>query len=344
MYEEAIGVCEALRDRVATDSGVRRNLIDLYMKAGKYAAAERELTWLAENKPEAADVPATQGMVFMARGYMPQAAEQFGRAVKRDPDNPYLRLQSGQALAAIRRLDEADAELQKAHALAPDNVMIMMALAEFYVGARQRIGDAVTILEKAVRIDPNSAEARGKLGELYLYEQRIPEAERETAAASALQPEDGRLLCNLGIIMLHENREADAERILVEARERNATLPPPRYWLCLLYATQERVAEFNAEFQAFARMAPQFAQPLQMQAQALRTEAIRRRQFGQAFLWSEAMQAMAAGGRPAMAPGPVAPGGWQSPNGWQAPNAAAGNELEQAGEAVKAWWHKLTSG
>ena len=72
--------------------------------------------------------------------------------------------------------------------------MILMALAEFYYAVRQRATDALGLLEKAVRIDPNSAEARGRLGEVYLSQNRPVDAERETIAAVRLLPDDARLV------------------------------------------------------------------------------------------------------------------------------------------------------
>jgi tetratricopeptide (TPR) repeat protein len=246
----------------------------------------------------------------------------------------------------MRQFDEGEHALQQAVKLAPDNVMILMALAEFYCVVRQRVSDAVVLLEKAVRIDQNSAEARGKLGEVYLYQNQPAAAERETAAAVQLLPDDARLVGNLGIIVLQLNREAEAEKLLVRSRDLNPSLPQPRYALCLLYATQDRLAEFNAELQGLARLNPQIVPPLQMQAQALRMQAIQMRAQGFAFSWQQAMQALSGGwqSQPQM---PYAPQGPQPPGGLRFPGYPAGpgaiSELDQAGDALKAWWQKLTS-
>lgn len=346
MIPQAIAVCEALRDRVENDAGVRRNLVELYRQASRFGAAERELAWLEQREPSAVDVPAVQGMILIARGYLPQAAARFREAVNRDPTNPYLHFQLAQALANMRQIDEAEHALQQAAKLAPDNVMILMALADFHFSARQRVPEAVAVLEKAVKLDPNSAEARGKLGELYLNQNRLADAERETAAAVGLLPGDARLVGNLGMILLQLNREAEAEHLLKQARDLNPSLPPPRQVLCLLYATQDRAAEFNAELQGFARLVPAGVPMVQAQAQNFYQMAMQARARGMPFSWQQAMQALAAGApaqppMPYPAPVPHPPGGWGVPGYPPGPGGAA--DLEQAGEALKAWWQKLTS-
>jgi tetratricopeptide (TPR) repeat protein len=347
MSREAIAACEELRDRVPNDAGVRRTLVELYRQASQFGAAEHELAWLDKREPLAVDVAAMQGMILIARGYLPQAAERFREAVKRDPTNPYLYFQLAQAVSNMRQFDEVEHALQQAAKLAPDNVMILMALAEFYYGVRQRVTDAVGLLEKAVRIDPNSAEARGKLGEVYLYQNRPADAERETAAAVELLPDDARLVGNLGIIRLQLNREAEAEQLLVRSRDLNQSLPQPRYALCLLYAAQDRAVEFNTELQGLARLIPQMVQTVQMQAQALRAQAMQMRAQGFPFPWQQTLQALFGGGpsgqpqmpQPSQLPHPLE--GWEFPGYPARPGGIS--ELEQAGDSLKAWWQKLTS-
>jgi tetratricopeptide (TPR) repeat protein len=346
MSREAIAACEWLRDRVPNDAGVRRALVELYRQASQFGAAERELAWLDEREPRAVDIPAMQGMILISRGYMPQAADRFREAVKRDPTNPYLHFQLAQAVGNMRQFDEAEHALQQAAKLAPDNVMILMALAEFYCVVRQRVTDALALLEKAVRIDPNSAEARGKLGEVYLYQNRPADAERETAAAVELLPDDARLVGNLGIILLQLNREAEAEPLLERSRNLNPSLPQPRYMLCLLYATQDRVGDFNSELQGLARLTPQMVQPVQMQAQALRAQGMQMRAQGLPFPWQQVMHTLFGwqSGQPQMQHSPQAS---HPPSGWEFGGYAAGpggiSGLEQAGDTLKSWWQKLTS-
>lgn len=139
-------------------------------------------------------------------------------------------------LVAIRMFDEAEAEIQKAATLAPDNPMILMALADFSAGVGQRPADAAVLLEKEARIDPYSTEARGEARRNVLVPEQLAEVERQTAAALELLPDDARLLCDFGVILLYGNREA--ERVLIRARDLNPMLPQPRHWLCLLPAIQ----------------------------------------------------------------------------------------------------------
>jgi hypothetical protein len=135
--------------------------------------------------------------------------------------------------------------------------------------------------------------------------------------------------------------------LLKQARELNPSLPPPRQVLCLLYATQDRAAEFNAELQGFARLVPAGVPMVQAQAQNFYQMAMQARARGMPFSWQQAMQALAAGApqqqppMPYPAPVPHPPGAWGVPGYPPGPGGVA--DLEQAGEALKAWWQKLTS-
>jgi len=116
----------------------------------------------------------------------------------------------------------------------------------------------------------------------------------------------------------------------------------------VLYATQDRVAEFNSELQGFARLIPQMVQPVQMQAQALRDHAMQMRARGLPFPWQQAIQAFFFGsGQPGQPQVPHQPQSPYSQGGWHPPGYPAGpggvSELEQAGDMVKAWWQKLAS-
>jgi hypothetical protein len=83
--------------------------------------------------------------------------------------------------------------------------------------------------------------------------------------------------------------------------------------LGLIFALQERGLEYNEAVQGLQRIHPMLAQQLQMQAQAIRMQAIQARGAGraapwpQAQLWAQWQQMLQTGQQPA------APGGWRGP-------------------------------
>ncbi len=334
MFERAIEICQALRELAPGDSRVRRMLVSIYATTHKFGAAERELDWLRRREPRAADVAAQEGAIFQARGYMSQAAERYREAVNYDALNPWLHIQLAQALVSLRQFDEAEIAFRQASKLAPDDVWLLIALVEFYFAARARPADAISLLAKAVSIDPNSVEARGRLGELYAQQSRWADAERETTAAVALAPDDSRLLSNLGVAFLNGGREREAEQAFVRARDQNPSLPNPRMWLCILYATQMRDGDLYAEMQASSRyLPPQAMQLITMQVQFLRARAMELRQRNLPTDWPQIIGPLVG------AHGPDPMGGAQ---GALFDGASLHSGPGAASDKSRPWWQKLT--
>ena len=109
---------------------------------------------------------------------------------------------------------------------------------------------------------------------------RLPEAQHEIEEAVRLAPDDARIRANMGMILLHQDRivklrpYSDRRAISISA------LPQPHFLLGLIFALQERGLEFNEAVQGLQRIHPMLAQQLQMQAQAIRMQAIQARGAG----------------------------------------------------------------
>ena len=312
MPAEAIRVCEELEQLTPNDHGLRRNLIQLYGQVQRLADAEREVEWLAAHESPSADLHSLRGSIRHAQGRSSEAIEEMKRAVSLMPDNANLRFSLGNMLISQHRVDEAEAEFREAARLAPDNALCLIAIAQV-VWMRQRTGEAVDYLERASRSNPHSAEVRGRLGEVYMQMGRLPEAQHEIEEAVRLAPDDARIRANMGMILLYQNRIAEAEAVLRQARDLNSALPQPHFLLGLIFALQERGLEFNEAAQGLQRIHPMLAQQLQMQAQAIRMQAIQARGAGrpatwpQEQLWAQWQQMLQTGQQPA------APGGWRGP-------------------------------
>jgi hypothetical protein len=199
---------------------------------------------------------------------------------------------------------------------------------------------------------------------MYALQARWADAERETGAAVALQPEDARLLSGLGVIRLAQGLEREAEQIFVRARDRNPALPQPRMWLCAIFAAQLRDLDFSTEVQAAARYLPPPAmQFVVAQGQFLRAKGMEMRMRNAPMPWREIMAMLGGAQDPAQIgqqgpnfnagglfphppiprpPGPppaapYPPGGppfFPFPPGQFPPVTPA--------DAAKAWWRKIT--
>src|SRR5207237_6439156 len=114
------------------------------------------------------------------------------------------------------RLDDAGREFNRTVELDPKTLSYRLQSAMFF-SMRGQPAMALPYMEEAARIEPNSAEARGWLGQIYMNVGRLPEAQRETEAALQLTPNDSRLLVNAGMIYSQTGRLAQAEQAMNQA-------------------------------------------------------------------------------------------------------------------------------
>jgi tetratricopeptide (TPR) repeat protein len=124
-------------------------------------------------------------------------------------------------------------------------------MAALYAG-RQMLSAALPHLETAVRLEPNSAEVHGWLGQTYLALGRLPEAQRELETMLSLSPNDIRAEVMLGVTFLRMGRP-EAESRFRDAIRINPREPRAWYWLGILLRMQERQPEWNQVLQTGPR-------------------------------------------------------------------------------------------
>jgi tetratricopeptide (TPR) repeat protein len=110
---------------------------------------------------------------------------------------------------APKMLREDIAGIEKILETAPRDPRLHADLGLCYVEA-ERIGDALTQLEEAARLQPTSAGAQHDVGALLLKTRRFSEARRYLNAAVALKPDFSEAYNNLGIASHAEGKINDA--------------------------------------------------------------------------------------------------------------------------------------
>ena len=142
------------------------------------------------------------------------AIEQFRAAVKADPKEPNVHFGLGYLLWTQNQFEEAAQEFQAELANVPDNAQALAFLADCYMQLN-RSGEAMPLIQKALKIDPNVPRAHLDLGILYADAGRHEDAIRELKTAARLSPTD----------------------------------PNPHWRLARLYQAMGNKAEANLEFQ-----------------------------------------------------------------------------------------------
>ena len=142
----------------------------LYEEMGRTNDAEHCYTTALTNRVNQADDLATLARFCFSRRWFGPAVTNFAAAIELSPSDPGLRMESGRALAAFGRHDEAAQQYLAAVQLAPDQAQPHMQLA-VELGRLGQPALAEQEFRQTLRLAPDSTEARVDLG-IALYEQK----------------------------------------------------------------------------------------------------------------------------------------------------------------------------
>src|SRR2546429_2167647 len=141
------------------------------MRAKLYGFLERPETLARRYPASDTSLPARYARAISAYRYSdPRAAlAQIDGLIHAQPQNPYFHELKGQALLEAGRPAEAIAPLRQAVQLAPNPALIQIMLGQALIATheRARVDEAVTILEKALTREPESADAYAHIALAY---------------------------------------------------------------------------------------------------------------------------------------------------------------------------------
>jgi predicted Zn-dependent protease len=119
-------------------------------------------------------------------GNVPGAIQQIDALIQAQPQNPYFYELKGQALLEAGRAAEAIAPLRRAVQLAPNPAIIQIMLGQALLQSNNKAfaEEAVTLLETALRREPESPEAFDQLARAYGSRGDLARADLASAQAA----------------------------------------------------------------------------------------------------------------------------------------------------------------
>ena len=120
--------------------------------------------------------------------------------------------------------------------------------------------DSVTLLQRAVRVEPANFVARLMLGNALFERRQLDGAAREYQAALRLRPDYAEAWLRAGVALTEEGRPAEAMTYLTKANELAPSWPEPQRRLALALLRQGRVKEAHAAYQQLVPMMPATAE------------------------------------------------------------------------------------
>ena len=190
------------------------------MKQSRLDEAEEKIRFALSLEPDFPQLEEDLGSALALKGKFDEAIPHFEKAIQQDPvlPTPYKKL--GQALIGAGRASEADDVFRMYLERDPGKNAVAEAIMRVQEG---RENEAIQMLRKVLKSDPDNVDAMRYLAAAYLKEQKnMGDAEALLRRASQIAPSYVEVLMLLGSVLLERNRFPEA----AEAFEKVINLHP----------------------------------------------------------------------------------------------------------------------
>ena len=220
---DALGSVELSEEALASNpvSPVGRlTLARSLMAAGELTRAESLMVELVEEFPRAAIVHAQYGTLHLAKEDTVSAQRAYEQAYELNSGS--LEALGGLMAIDVRAGRTADARLRVDRQLAnaPNNTALLVLAARAYA-ADQDLVAAEEALRTAVQIDPSTLDAYSLLGQLYVTQGKLQEAQAEFELLAERQPRDVGALTMVAMLLEVQGRVSEAMRRYETVLERD---------------------------------------------------------------------------------------------------------------------------
>jgi len=182
---------------------------------GDHAAAVALAADLARAYPTRPEPLAQEGEALRMEQHFADAAAAYDQAIARaealGPVPWTLYFERGISREQAGNWARAQADLERAVQLAPDQPTVLNYLAYAWVGRHEHLPRAREMLERAVAINPNDGSVIDSLGWVMLSQGDAADAIRQLERAVELEPEDPVINGHLGDAYLAAGRRREAE-------------------------------------------------------------------------------------------------------------------------------------
>jgi Flp pilus assembly protein TadD len=159
---------------------------DLDLRRGKFAEAEARFRHALQIQPETPELLLGLAQSLEAQN-KPEASDAYRKYLAVRPEDSGTRDHLIHLLLYDQKYDAALAELDRADAGKPPSLDSLRMRADIQI-AQNKLSDAISTLQQAVRLAPRDAQLIGGLGRIYLQKRDFAAAERELKAALQLDP------------------------------------------------------------------------------------------------------------------------------------------------------------
>ena len=249
---------EEMKEAVAADPGnaqLHDDLGTLYAQQQDWPHAQQEFAEAIRLKDDFAGAHLHLGFVLRAEQNS-EAASEWLKAYNLAPSDSPIALAAGKALAESGQDEQALPILQHAVELTPNSAEANYQLA-IVLQRTNRVADAIALLKHVVDAEPNNADALTNLGVALTQQHQATDAVPYLQRAIALTPQNATAHQDLAAAYIQMNQIADAINQLKAAIAVSPDTPQPHYDLGVAYKLQDDAIDAIPELEKAAKLNPQ---------------------------------------------------------------------------------------
>ncbi|MEO8428377.1 MAG: tetratricopeptide repeat protein, partial [Verrucomicrobiota bacterium] len=182
----------------------------------------------------------------------------YEEALKKRPQDYWLRQNFAEFLEATGELSLAAAEWEKVRDLLPHHHVAYYQVGRL-LAAQKRYAEARKSIESALRLRPDLDEAYLELGQIAAAEGKVEDALKHYAEARLRRPNDPRVFLRRADILAGQGKRKEAMESLREAIRLRPSLYEAHYLLGVELAVDEKIPEAQGEFEEVIRLRPEHA-------------------------------------------------------------------------------------
>lgn len=228
--DEALQIYMDEKESSETYFASRLRAAEILARQGKAEKAEKMLRELADKRNDSPLPWIKTGDIALSSERFPQAVDAFTEALNRvGPLNRShwgLFYSRGAAYERAGQWKKAEADLQKALMLAPEEPLVLNYLGYSWLERGKNIPEASEMLERAAKLAPNDGYIADSLGWSHYLRKQYGKASKILENAVSLEPGSATINDHLGDAYWHTGRKREARYQWKKALAVNDDLPP----------------------------------------------------------------------------------------------------------------------
>ncbi|MGH9845731.1 MAG: tetratricopeptide repeat protein [Blastocatellia bacterium] len=258
---DARGAVEAYRQALALKPDsleARLGLADSLQDAKDYVAADAEFKKLTEQNPNSAEARRGRGDSLYELKKYDEAVAEYQAAIKAGANDAGVYNNLGNALFRTGTRENRDLAIENYRKAIERNQTWADAHAglAYVLRVQRRVNEAQAAVEKALQLAPDSSLAHSVAGRVYADLGDFARANAEAQKAIDLAPKDAFAYLNLAGIQYMQQRFNEAIRTYVTAQSYDRTWAVPHNSLGNLYLSINRPLEAAEEFEIASKLEP----------------------------------------------------------------------------------------